>query len=132
MSTVLWLRLESDPDDFLPEDLYELYDNLEEMDRHCQAAGIRLLSEFVDLSEMGLDVEAASDAGTGADVEDAWGESSVEWVSPGELLECLNALRDDLNGDESQDQVLEEIASVIERCKEAIQNKGRVRLLAVM
>lgn len=139
MSTVLWIRLESDPDDFIPDDLYELFDKLDALDQRCQGLGVRTLTEFVDFS----DVEAnLADGADFADDEDAaedlaeddedWSEENARWVSPAELLETLNALREDLAGDESQDGVLEELAQLIDRCEEAVHNEERVRLIAVM
>ncbi len=139
VSTVLWIRLESDPDDFIPDDLYELFDKLDALDRHCQGLGVRTLTEFVDFSDVESNLAGEADF---ADDEDAaedsaeddagWSEEDAKWISPAELLETLNALREDLAGDESQDGVLEELAQVIDRCEEAVHNEDRVRLIAVM
>lgn len=138
MSTVLWVRLESDPDDFVPDDLYELFAHLEALDGRCLSLGVRALTDFVDYSDMVYalsddfeEEEAESDEDTEAE-DERWLDEHAEWVDAAELLVTLNALRADLAGDEGQDQVLEEIAQVIERCDEAISNDARLRLIAVM
>lgn len=141
MSTVLWVRLESDPDDFVPDDLYELFEHLEALDGRCQGLGFRTLTDFVDFSDMEYaiagddfddDGDDEDDDEEAAEEDERWLEEHAKWVAPAELLETLNVLRADLAGDESQDQVLEEIAQVIERCEEAVRNEARVRLIAVM
>lgn len=125
MSTVLWIKLENDPEDFASDDLYHLYHDLDALDEQCRQAGVTPLSEFVDNSDLQYNL---SDEDLGED----WLEANAVWLEPAPLLETLAALEGALAGKEDQEEVLEEIRHVIVRCNDAQSQSVQVRLLAVM
>lgn len=129
MSTVLWMTLENDPDDFAPDDLAVLYDNMDALDEKCASLEVVALTEFVDFSDMELNV---SEDDMDDDEAEQWLADNAKWVNPAELLATLRALEQALvEADDDQD-LIEDLQYCIERCETAEQDAVRVRLIAVM
>lgn len=135
MTTVLWVKLETDPEDFVPDDLYELYDRLDELDEHCRGLGVQPLTDFIDFSD--TDYSLAADEGFDEDEDEEsepdeeWLEEDAKWINPSELLESLTALREAIGSEDQDEQLHDELAHAIERCSEAVRRNASVRLAAV-
>jgi hypothetical protein len=125
MSTVLWIQLETDEEEFLPDDLGYLYRQVDELDQQCRALNVQPLGEFIDYSDMELNFSEE-------DLDEEWAEENKKMVNPGELLKTLRALENNVNESEEGAELLEEIRYIINRCAEAEKNNVQVRLVAVM
>lgn len=125
MSMVLWIQLESDSDDVAQDDLGYLLDELEDIDAQCEEQGVQALSEFVDYSDVEYNISEE-------DLDENWPAENAKWVSPTELLISVRALEAALSESGDNNEVLEELQIIGQRCKEAEQNAVQVRLIAVM
>ena len=125
MSTVLWLSLESDPEDFAPDDLGCLFDELSALDQHCSNAKVKPLSEFLDSSDF---LYNTSDE----DLGEEWLEANAKWVNPEDLLTSLRAVEGILSQSEDEDDLLDEVRYAADRCVDAQRQGARVRLIVVM
>lgn len=124
MSMVLWIKLESDSDDVAPDDLGYLLDELEDIDAHCEELGVLPLSEFVDYSD--VEYNMSED-----DLDESWLTDNAKWVNPTELLITIRALETALTESGDNNEVLEELQIILQRCAEAEENAVQVRLIAV-
>ena len=127
MSMVLWASLETDTDDFMPDDLFSMFDKLEALDARCDQLQVKKLSELVDNSDLEFNM---SDEDLGED----WLVENANWMHAAELLKTLQAMETALKDSEEDDdeQLLEEIQYAVGRFVEAEKNNTRVRLLALI
>lgn len=134
MTTVLWVKLETDPEDFVPDDLYELYERLGELDEHCRDLGVQPLTDFIDFTDADYNLAADEDFKEDEDEEiepdEEWLEEDAKWVNPSELLETLIALRGAIGSEDQDEQLHDELAHATERCSEAVRRNASVRLIA--
>lgn len=128
MSTVIWCTLQSDPEDYCPDDLGYLLDNLDELDHCCAKIGATPLSELLDdsdleynLSDSDLDDEAAATE---------WLSEHARWFEPETVLATVTGLIK--LADELEPEIIEELNHIQERCLAAQDTKTPVRLLVVI
>lgn len=129
MSTVLWMILENDDDDFAPDDLAALYASMDALDEQCADLSVAALSDFVDFSDMELNV---SEEDMGEEEAEQWLADHAKWVKPAELLATLRVLEQALAEAGDDEELIEDLRYCIERCETAEQDAVSVRLIAVM
>jgi hypothetical protein len=125
MSTVLWISLETDPEDFAPDDLGYLFNSLDTLDAQCSQLKVRPLSQFVDDSDLEYNMSEV-------DLGEKWLQENAKWSNASELLVTLRVLEKALIESENDEDILEEIRYVAHRCAEAEKHNTRVRLISVM
>jgi len=129
MSTVLWMILENDADDFAPDDLAALYASMDGLDEQCADLGVAAFSDYVDFSDMELNV---SEDDMDEDEAEQWLQDNAKWVNPADLLATLRVLEQSLAEANDDEDLIEDLRYCIERCENAVQDTVRVRLIAVM
>lgn len=125
MSMVLWIQLENDPEDYAPDDLGFLLDGLDDIDEQCTELQVQPLSEFVDYSD--VEYNMSED-----ELDESWLAENAKWVSPADLLITLQSLEQAMVDEDDDEDLIDEVRYLINRCAEAEQAAVRVRLIAVM
>ena len=131
MSTVIWTMLESDPEDFCPDDLGYLEENAEALDELCDTLGVTPLTELCDMSDLEYNMSEE-------ELDESWLKENAKWLAAGTILPTITALQRALSSGsadfdpDTTSELSDELAYIAERCGQAETAGVRVRLLVVM
>jgi len=125
MSMALWIMLETDSEDYVPEDLGYMFEQLEALDQQCDQLQVKPLGEFVDYSDAEFNLSED-------ELDESWLKEHAKYVSPTELLTTFRALEGVLSQSVDEEGLLEEVHYAMNRCIEAEKQSIRVRLLALI